>query len=599
MRSLAAAVILAASLLLPASAVSVPVTQAATTCTGWASTITPPSTIRVLRSSGVIETVDFKYYVKIVMPAEWSDTWPMELLRAGAIAVKQYAWKQAMSPRSQNGACFDVYDNTNDQMYDPQHFYPNASHTYAVDDTWSESILKNGSFPLTQYWLSRDKTWTWRPCGYDADGQRLYQVSARQCADDGKTSEEILQLYYGPGVTFQGLPTPYPATTYHALNPTRILDTRDPKSQLTGTFSSHVARTFQVRGNGGVPDKAIAVTGNLTVTEATLQGYLYIGPIAMDNPTSSTLNFPTGDDRANAVSVALSAAGTLSVTYAAPAYGPTAHVIFDVTGYYAPDETGATFMPLTPTRLLDTRVTGYELTGSFTSHVARTLHVTGVAGVPSNAIAITGNLTVTQATSGGFLYIGPTAMNDPTSSNLNFPRGDDRANAVTVTLGTGDALGTLSITYAAPPATPTPTAHVILDVTGYYLPNATGSWYVPMAPFRLMDSRDGPGQLRGQFQYRVPRTFRVVGHAFIPATAVGVTGNLTVTQQTSFGFLYLGPDSIDWPTSSTLNFPLNDDRANAVVVALSPTGYLWVTSVAIRSHVIFDVTGYFAPPPTS
>jgi hypothetical protein len=32
--------------------------------------------------------------------------------------------------------------------------------------------------------------------------------------------------------------------------------------------------------------------------------------------------------------VALSDTGTLSITYAAPSLGPTAHVILDVTGYF-------------------------------------------------------------------------------------------------------------------------------------------------------------------------------------------------------------------------------------------------------------------------
>ena len=77
------------------------------------------------------------------------------------------------------------------------------------------------------------------------------------------------------------------------------------------------------------------VTGNLTVTQPTSLGFLFMGPIAMNNPTSSTLNFPMGDDRANAVTVQLGS-GTLSVTYAAPILGPTAHVIFDVTGYFVP-----------------------------------------------------------------------------------------------------------------------------------------------------------------------------------------------------------------------------------------------------------------------
>ena len=72
------------------------------------------------------------------------------------------------------------------------------------------------------------------------------------------------------------------------------------------------------------------------MTRQTSRGYLFIGPTAMNNPTSSTLNFPFGDTRANGVTVALGTGGTLSVTYAAPTTGPTAQVIFDVTGYFAP-----------------------------------------------------------------------------------------------------------------------------------------------------------------------------------------------------------------------------------------------------------------------
>jgi hypothetical protein len=91
-----------------------------------------------------------------------------------------------------------------------------------------------------------------------------------------------------------------------------------------------------VTTRGGVPANAVAVTGNLTVTAQTAAGYLYLGPVAMNNPTSSTLNFPVRDNRANGVTVALGAGGTLSATYAAATLGPTAQVIFDVTGYFVP-----------------------------------------------------------------------------------------------------------------------------------------------------------------------------------------------------------------------------------------------------------------------
>jgi hypothetical protein len=262
--------------------------------------------------------------------------------------------------------------------------------------------------------------------------------------------------------------TPVPDATYHALTPSRVLDTRSGTG-LSGPFGCDKARTFGVTGDDGVPTDATAVTGNLTVTGQTSLGYLYIGPVAQDNPTSSTLNFPRGDDRANAVTVALGAGGTLSITYVAPIPGPTAQVIFDVTGYFTPDASGATYVPLTPSRVLDTR-SGTGLSGPFGCDKARTFGVTGDDGVPTDATAVTGNLTVTGQTSLGYLYIGPVAQDNPTSSTLNFPRGDDRANAVTVALGAG---GTLSITYVAP--IPGPTAQVIFDVTGYFTPSSMGS----------------------------------------------------------------------------------------------------------------------------
>src|SRR5664280_1152907 len=259
------------------------------------------------------------------------------------------------------------------------------------------------------------------------------------------------------------LQTSVAPTTYVPLTPSRILDTRYGTG-LSGVFSSHVARTFGVTGHGGVPSGATAVTGNLTVTNQSSPGYLYVGPNATNNPTSSTLNFPVNDDRANGVTVALGSTGTLSVTYVANTSAANAHVLFDVTGYFTPDTSGSTYVPLTPSRILDTRY-GTGLSGVFSSHSARTFGVTGHGGVPNGTTAVTGNLTVTGQSSLGYLYIGPNATNNPTSSTLNFPLNDDRANGVTVAISSASAL---SVTYAAP--TLGPTANVIFDVTGYFAP---------------------------------------------------------------------------------------------------------------------------------
>jgi hypothetical protein len=226
--------------------------------------------------------------------------------------------------------------------------------------------------------------------------------------------------------------------------------------------------------------------------------------------------------------------------------------------------------------------------------VAQSFQVTGGV-VPAGATAVTGNLTVTQQSAMGFLFIGPAAANNPTSSTLNFPVGDDRANAVTVAVS---PVGTLWVTYAAP--TLGPSAHVIFDVTGYFTPDTSGATYHALTPARLLDTRDGTGGIAGRLGSNSPASFAVGGRGGVSSAAIAVTGNLTVTGQSSKGFLFIGPGSVAVPTSSTLNFPIGDDRANAVTVALSgPGGSLWVTlatpTVGQSTHAIFDVTGYFTP----
>ena len=51
-------------------------------------------------------------------------------------------------------------------------------------------------------------------------------------------------------------------------------------------------------------------------------------------PPTSTINFPTGDIRANGVTVALGAGGKLDAMYWSSSTTATIEVIFDVTGYF-------------------------------------------------------------------------------------------------------------------------------------------------------------------------------------------------------------------------------------------------------------------------
>ncbi len=267
---------------------------------------------------------------------------------------------------------------------------------------------------------------------------------------------------------------------------------------------------------------------------------------------------------------------------------------------------GATYIPLIPNRLVDSRAgTRLGLSASLRSGVPASFKVTdrwtsdASRNVPANAIAVTANLTVTSQSSKGYLALTPqNPGGTPSTSTLNFPKGDNRANALTIPLGGGNLWVTFVGTAGA-------TADVIFDVTGYFVPNSTGASYVALTPNRLVDSRAAARiGLSSSLTSRMPATFTVVGRSsdpnlLVPSGAVAVTANLTVTSQSSKGYLALTPQNPGGtPSTSMLNFPLGDNRANALTVALNPAGTVWVTfvgTVGARADVIFDVTGYFAP----
>jgi hypothetical protein len=253
---------------------------------------------------------------------------------------------------------------------------------------------------------------------------------------------------------------------------------------------------------------------------------------------------------------------------------------------------GATYVPVAPVRMLDSRV-NLGTTGPFTASVPKTIQITGRLGIPANAVAITGNLTVTGQQQGGYASLTKVPDANPATSTINFPLGDARANNVTSPLSSA---GTVSITYKAGAGKQT---HFILDVTGYFLNNSTGSTYKILTPVRVLDTRPAPDNfgLPGPVPANQNKEFHVAGVKTVPASATAVTGNLTITGQTKGGFVTLSTTAPPTnPTTSTINFPAGDTRANGVTIKLSPTGTLFVVykaSPGNTTQIIFDVTGYY------
>ncbi len=378
-------------------------------------------------------------------------------------------------------------------------------------------------------------------------------------------------------------------SSYVPIPPVRVLDTRFGVG-LTGPFAANTPRVFPVAGVLGIPPDAIAVTGNVTITNQTAGGYLSVTPTAVANPLSSTINFPVGDNRANNLTVPLSADGKLAAVYKAPG-GRTTQLIFDVTGYFVAGSAEAEYKLITPVRALDSRF-GTGLSGAFQKDVPRELSI-GPAHVPAGAVAITGNLTVVGQTGAGFLSITPVSDSTPSTSNLNFPLGDTRANGFVAPLDPQDDLWIVYKT-TAPGAR---SAHVLLDVTGYFVDDSTGLLFYPLTPGRVMDTRSVPlSGLSGSFNANVPRRLDITGHWGAPLGAQAVTGNLTVVNQTAAGYVSATLNSEASPTTSVLNFPLGDTRANGATLPLNAGGRSWFVYKAPggrTTHLIFDLSGYF------
>ncbi len=152
---------------------------------------TLPTTILVYRVSlGRVDRVDFKSYVKNVLPNEWVASWPAESLKSGAMAVKSFGWYWALhsTRTTSSGHCFDVYDSTSSQVYRPGS--AGSSTSSAVDATWGTRMTRSGNI-LQAHYCS-----TSTACGAWVAGNWLSQYGSRDLASRGYSYSSILRHYY-------------------------------------------------------------------------------------------------------------------------------------------------------------------------------------------------------------------------------------------------------------------------------------------------------------------------------------------------------------------------------------------------------------------
>ncbi len=219
--------------------------------------------------------------------------------------------------------------------------------------------------------------------------------------------------------------------------PERILDTRDGLGAPKAKPGAGGQIDLQVSGRGSVPATGVeAVILNVTGDQADLDGYVTVWPAGMERPLASNINLTTAGTRANLAIVALGSAGAVSLFTSGGA-----DLIVDVAGWFtdtsAPDDSIGLFVPIMPTRVLDTRQEPSSPTGA-QSTVTRRIGATSVVP-PDAAIAVAANITATQTTAAGYVTVWPANTPRPLVSNLNASgAGQTVPNAVVVALGQED-----------------------------------------------------------------------------------------------------------------------------------------------------------------
>lgn len=255
------------------------------------------------------------------------------------------------------------------------------------------------------------------------------------------------------------------------IQPCRVADTRSAypgpltdaigaPSWFQGTpvprFTGASTRTFPVpKSNCALSPSALAYSLNSTVVPRSQLSYLTLFPSGQAQPLVSTLNSFDGRIVANAAIVPAGANGTIDAFVT-----DDTELIIDANGYFGntPGSSSLLFYPVQPCRMLDTRLFVTLPSGSGEPSRWEVNPPATACGIPTNARALSLNVTAVPRGPLAYLTVFPTGQPQPNVSTLNAFQGQVTANAAIVPAGIN---GRISIFGTDP-------THVVVDVNGYF-----------------------------------------------------------------------------------------------------------------------------------
>jgi uncharacterized protein YkwD len=365
---------------------------------------------------------------------------------------------------------------------------------------------------------------------------------------------------------------PVSATSrFDPVTPTRFADSR--VGLRVARLTANVPATVEIAGTD-----VAAVSANFTVDRPNGTGYLTVYNCTASVPVVSTLNFTGGAAVPNQAVVPLSN-GKLCL------FSPVdTDVIIDVNGYFRSSSTGNGYVPMTPSRLEDTRWTGATLHAG----EVRAIRVANVAGgAPGGSTAVALNVTAIDPRDFGFLSVFPCGQSGTDVSNVNFRPWENRPNSVLVPTA---ADGTICVVS-------TVETGLLVDISGYFVKSG-GLKFTSLNPVRLLDTRSYYAELNPATDGRRLNPGQVVrlqvaGTRGVPSTAKAVSVNLTAAEPATNGFVTAYPCG-SMPDVSNLNTdPWTPAIANGAMVKLDGGGALCLyTDHAV--HLIVDINGMWS-----
>lgn len=249
------------------------------------------------------------------------------------------------------------------------------------------------------------------------------------------------------------------------------------------------------------------------------------------------------------------------------------------------------FMPVSPTRVLDTRSGSGGISGELSPNTKATFNLTGATdAVPTDAKAVAVNITAVDPRGPGNLRVWPGNVSTvPSISVLNYQPGQTTANFAVIPLGTlaGGDQGLNLYSQGSG-------SNVLIDLIGYYLHHvrtqiAVGPPASPsVAPTRVVDTRNSGGPIKA----KTVASFQVGGVNGLPTygaadtQAKAIIANVTVVAPKGPGNLRVFPHQdagTTPPSASNINYIPGWTRRPAPSCNCRPTGRSTSTRTARTS----------------